>query len=229
MSSSLALEYGKYYHIYNRGNNRENIFREEKNYLYFLQLYSKYIPFIADTYSYCLMPNHFHLLVRIKTEKEQAETLSKTLRVSTIKTPHQTLPKNSIRNSETLRVSTPFKLKNPSQQFGNLCNAYTKAINNMYQRTGSLFENPFNRKEVSSEAYFKKLIIYTHRNPQKHGFVDDFREWAYSSYHPLFSIQPTQLKRTEVLSWFEGEDVAEAHEKELTADEMKVLGAEDFI
>jgi hypothetical protein len=40
MSGPLALEPGKYYHIYNRGNNRENIFNEERNYAYFLKLYA---------------------------------------------------------------------------------------------------------------------------------------------------------------------------------------------
>jgi len=73
MSKPIALKYGKYYHIYNRGNNRENVFFEERNYHHFLNLYVKYIELVADTYSYCLLPNHFHLLVRIKTVKEQEE------------------------------------------------------------------------------------------------------------------------------------------------------------
>jgi REP element-mobilizing transposase RayT len=66
-----ALQPGKYYHIYNRGINRENIFFETRNYPYFLELYAKYIEPIANTFAYCLMRNHFHLLVRIKTEQEQ--------------------------------------------------------------------------------------------------------------------------------------------------------------
>jgi len=62
----IPLQYGLYYHIYNRGNNRENIFLEERNYRYFLQLYLKYIEPIAWTFAYCLLRNHFHFLVRIK-------------------------------------------------------------------------------------------------------------------------------------------------------------------
>lgn len=64
MSKEIPLLSGQYYHIYNRGNNGENLFREERNYAYFFKLYIHYIYPIADTYAYCLMRNHFHLLVR---------------------------------------------------------------------------------------------------------------------------------------------------------------------
>lgn len=57
---------GSFYHIYNRGNNGANLFREPPNYHYFLRLYRKYLyPFVA-TYAYCLLPNHFHFLIRTK-------------------------------------------------------------------------------------------------------------------------------------------------------------------
>jgi putative transposase len=62
----LQLQYGVAYHIYNRGNNRENVFVEERNYRHFLQLYAKYIEPVAWTYAYCLLRNHFHFLVKIK-------------------------------------------------------------------------------------------------------------------------------------------------------------------
>jgi putative transposase len=56
---------GNYYHIYNCGINGEPLFREPKNYKYFLWLYEKYINPLADTIAWCLMGNHFHLLIRI--------------------------------------------------------------------------------------------------------------------------------------------------------------------
>ena len=64
------LEYGKYYHIYNRGNNYEDIFTENSDYKHFLNIYDIYIHPVADTYAWCLMKNHFHILVRIKEEPE---------------------------------------------------------------------------------------------------------------------------------------------------------------
>ncbi len=52
MSTTPPLQYGGTYHVYNRGNNRENIFIEEHNYRYFMKLYAKYIEQVADTFAY---------------------------------------------------------------------------------------------------------------------------------------------------------------------------------
>ena len=71
MTSPSPLKPGVFYHIYNRGTNREDIFVQERNYRYFLQLYAKHIEPVAETYAYCLLKNHFHVLVRIKDMEEQ--------------------------------------------------------------------------------------------------------------------------------------------------------------
>ena len=79
MQKVIPLEPGKYYHIFTRGNNREDIFPEEKNYAYFLQLYRNHISSIADTFAYCLLKNHFHFLIRIKeTYEPQTSQVSET-------------------------------------------------------------------------------------------------------------------------------------------------------
>ncbi|MDX1544401.1 MAG: transposase [Christiangramia sp.] len=57
-----------YYHIFNRGNNKQPIFFEEKNYYYFLNLIKKYLVPVCDIYAYCLLSNHFHLLIKTKGE-----------------------------------------------------------------------------------------------------------------------------------------------------------------
>jgi hypothetical protein len=85
-----------------------------------------------------------------------------------------------------------------------MLNAYAKAFNKTYDRTGSLFQQRFGRKEITSDEYFTQLVAYIHRNPQKHGFVKDFRGWDYSSYHALVSNRPTLVQRDEVLAWFRG-------------------------
>jgi putative transposase len=203
MTSPTPLQYGQYYHIYNRGNNREKVFFEERNYRYFLQLYAKYAEPVADTYAYCLLRNHFHFMVRIKTVDEQEQT-------------------------QTLKVSETFRVLRPSQQFSNLFNAYAKAINKAYGRTGSLFQHPFGRVLVTSDAHFVHLIAYIHHNPQKHGFVEDFRTWSYSSYHAFLSQKPTRLKRDEVLAWFDGPTMfQESHRQAASEARIAPLAPDD--
>jgi putative transposase len=74
---------GQHYHLYNRGNNRQNIFFERENYLYFLQQFRRYlVEDTLDVMAYCLMPNHYHFLVQLRSQslsqKMQAFSLSYT-------------------------------------------------------------------------------------------------------------------------------------------------------
>jgi putative transposase len=179
MTSPEALQLDTYYHVFNRGVNRENIFFEERNYHYFMELYGKYIEPVAETFAYCLLKNHFHLLIRTRSEEE----LNQTLRVF-----------------ETLRVSNA----DPSTAFSNFFNAYAKAINKMYDRTGSLFQHPFHRIPVTDDAQFTAVVRYIRQNPQKHGLAADFRDWPYSSFGVLNSDRPTRLNRDALLNWFGG-------------------------
>jgi putative transposase len=68
MQTMIPLKPGGFYHIYNRGINRGNIFFEERNYPYFLGLFAKYIIPVADAHAFCLLRNHFHFLVGIKPQ-----------------------------------------------------------------------------------------------------------------------------------------------------------------
>jgi putative transposase len=176
----LALEYGVSYHIFTRGNNRENIFPEEQNYFYFMGLFLQLIEPFVETYAYCLLRNHFHLFLRIKEKTE--------LKV---------LPDDGRNSSRSMFPS-------PSQRFSNLLNAYAKTVNNTYHRSGSLFQHPFRRISVADESYFAHLIAYIHQNPQHHGFVKDFRDWPYSSYPSLQSRRKKETCETIHLTRAEG-------------------------
>ncbi|MGA2623951.1 MAG: transposase [Bacteroidota bacterium] len=66
---SIQFIPGEYYHIYNRGNNKQKIFMEPENYRFFLRRLHYYFDRAnIEIAAYCLMPNHFHLLVRIRSE-----------------------------------------------------------------------------------------------------------------------------------------------------------------
>lgn len=74
----IPLYQNKIYHIYNRGNGKEKIFYKRENYLYFLTQYEKFISEFVDTFAFCLLPNHFHLLIRIK--QVEPEVISEAFR-----------------------------------------------------------------------------------------------------------------------------------------------------
>ena len=65
-----VLEKGYYYHIYNRGNNKEKLFLEHADYLHFMELFRKYVYEISNVYCFCLLPNHFHFLLRLREKDE---------------------------------------------------------------------------------------------------------------------------------------------------------------
>lgn len=65
----------KYYHIYNRGNNGEKIFYIHEHYQYFMRKYLEKVGPYVQTFAFCLLPNHFHFLIRIKTSEELKEDI----------------------------------------------------------------------------------------------------------------------------------------------------------
>jgi REP element-mobilizing transposase RayT len=183
-----TLQPNTYYHIYNRAVGKEKGFVEEKNYPFFLGKLKQYITPIAKVYAYCLLPNHYHLFVKIKTEEE----------IDTYKTQLNELNK-ILGNFET---SESFIVK----QFSNMNNSYTKSFNKTYDRKGKLFLQSFKRKEVDSDEYYTKLIHYIHSNPVHHQLVKQIKDWKHSSYNALLSTSATLLQRDEVLNWFRGRD-----------------------
>jgi len=185
------------YHAYNHGNADDVIFREDTNYTFFLKRYRKYIPAIADTYAYCLMPNHFHIMMRIKDKKGL-------VRFFKTKNPQ------GFQNPEGLNRRNLSNLI--ANQFGTLFNSYTKSYNSYYNRRGSLFESTFKRNKVEDDTYFTQLVRYIHLNPVKHGFTDGPGNWPHSSYNSYLSNKPTLLQRKRVLQWFDGlNNFIEAH------------------
>lgn len=194
------LEFGKYYHIFNRGNNHQNIFFETENYYHFLRLMDRYIDPICEVYAWALLKNHFHLLVYIKEENDiDINNLYFSVKKTTVKI-------------------------NISQQFSNWFNAYTKAINKRYNRSGSLLEKPFERKQVDHESYFQKLIYYIHNNPVKHGFVSHPVEYPWTSYLSILSEKETKLKRERVIHFFNNKaNFIQVHQQQLDLTEIEKL------
>lgn len=203
MSGPPQLEYEATYHIWNRGVNRQNIFVADDNYQFFLHTYARHVGPVAVTLAYCLLPNHFHLVVRTHAAR-QIE-----------------------RNYQALGKPRPLT---PSQAFANCFNSYVKAFNKWAQRTGGLFEGRFGRKKVTSQRQLVNLITYVHRNPQTHGLIGDYRRWRYSSYGALAGKKATRLNRDDVLALYGSRDYfVEAHQIDVDERTIEGLIKEDFV
>lgn len=177
------------YHVYNRANGNETLFPKEANFEYFLSKYKEHVSSIADTFCYCLMPNHFHFLIRIKNERE--------------------LSSQPCQGSEPLTGLSEIDLSNfLSRQFSHLFNGYTQAINKQQNRKGSLFMRPFKRKRVTDEKYLTKLVHYIHYNPVEAKLAQRPEDWKYSSFKDFINETRTDSQidfvlKNEVIDWFE--------------------------
>lgn len=183
--SRIPLEPCHLYHVWTHANGSENLFRADENYRYFLDKYKYYIQPVAETFAYCLMPNHLHLMIRVRPKNELIEIL-----------------KLKKKRNLTLQNHQNFN-DLVSQHFSNLFNAYAKAYNKKYDRMGSLFKPNFERKLVNSEEYFIRLITYIHYNPIHHGFVNELNEWPFSSWHAYFlNLTTSFINKEEGMSRF---------------------------
>jgi REP element-mobilizing transposase RayT len=181
-ANTKPLQPAHYYHIYNRGINGCRIFSREKHYALFLSKYAYHISPFADTFAYCLLGNHFHFLVQVKSEEQ------------ILKSVEDKYPGKKIVSIEKLI----------SNQFAHLFNGYCQSFNKDQNRTGGLFESQFRRKEVDNDAYFSRMISYIHLNPERHKLVKDFKNYPYSSYYSHLSKNDTKLEQKQVLDWFGG-------------------------
>ncbi|OFX59482.1 MAG: transposase [Bacteroidetes bacterium GWA2_30_7] len=147
------------YHVYNRGNNREKVFYNNENYIFFLKKIRKQIYPFCEILAYCLMPNHFHFLI-FANEK----TIQKVFKA----------------NQERNVLGEGFRIT---------LSSYSQAINKQEGRVGSLFTQNTEAKQlnnnlnrVTSIDYVFTCFNYIHQNPIRAGLVEKLEDWQYSSF-----------------------------------------------
>jgi len=146
-----------FYHIYNRGNNKQKIFFSRENYLYFLRKVKTHFIEHLEIIAYCLMPNHFHFLVYSK-ESIVVESFSNDLKIM-------------------LRSYTR-AINKQQNKTGSLFAQNTKVKPLAYD------ENCQRNKINSDNADLYAFICfhYIHQNPLKAGLVKKMEDWEMGSY-----------------------------------------------
>ncbi len=213
MSTKEQILPGRYYHLYNHSNGYLNLFRSEDNYRYFLEKYIKYFDLFADTFAYCLMPNHFHFLVRIKEEfndNSNASAISSNLTSSDL-----------FKRSELVKQITPIQVTNAIK---NWLISYTQAYHKIYNTRGNLYYQKIRRKLVTDETYLLSLVAFIHLNPVIHGFTHKIEEWPHSSFSHYLNSSPSIIKTHEILELFgDRNNFLDYHNQKLAADILKVI------
>jgi putative transposase len=171
------LEPGKIYHVYNRIAGDGNLFMRKDNYEFFLRKFDQYLSEVVQIFAYSLLPNHFHLMIRVQPDLTTFQRLS------------------SLEAHEIV-----------SAQFKKFFQSYALAFNKDQNRSGTLFQTPFKRCLVDNPNYYCRLVYYIHANAQMHGIIDDFREYEWSSYGRILIPTPSKLFKEELLAWFGGRE-----------------------
>lgn len=162
------------YHIYNQGNNRQTIFFTRRDYLAFLTLYKRLFFDKCATIAWCLMPNHFHFMVRTD-EKCDAMIKQGGIYLDPVT--------NSIRK---------------------LLSSYARIFNNQYQQTGSVFRQKTKAKCLSQieiqpnsaylvQDYYVNCFHYIHQNPLIAKLTERLEDWEFSSFQDYAELRTGTL------------------------------------
>ena len=180
------------YHVYNRTNNKELLFRNDTDRFLFLRRFNFYTAPFLETISWNLQLNHFHFYVRIKSFEEINNYLI-------------------TRDSDELCITEKKFLKQNvslhnliDNVFKRLFISYTTRFNKIHNRKGNLFHRPFKHVVTDKDSQFTQTVIYINANAVKHKLVKDISDYQWSSYHDIISENPTTLLRREILDWFGG-------------------------
>jgi putative transposase len=197
----MHFEPEEFYHVYNRGNNRHPIFFNERNYHFFLKkIREQLLPF-SDIIAYCLMPNHFHILLRIND--------------------------NGLKQRNSFGGSKP--MQELAYRIGILLSSYSQAINKQNKTTGSLFQQKTKAKLLyetdrgSGISYFEQCFHYIHQNPMVPRIVNNLPDWLYSSYPDYAGLRNDTLCAKEIFYALTGLNSEDIKKKTMEKIDEKIL------
>ena len=183
----MQFEKGYIYHIYNQGNNKQKIFFNRGNYIFFLKKIKTHILPYGDILAWCLMPNHFHLMVLVN---ETELKVSKIVGVASSDT-------DDTNRSDTDDTE---KIRTINNSIGIMLRSYTQAINKQINRTGKLIREKTKAECINcpngitpsfidnkinivipEKQYPQVCFNYIHKNPVKANLVKKAVDWEFSS------------------------------------------------
>ena len=212
-----------FYHIVCKSIDGLLLFNDEQDYQVFLHRFKKFTGDFLDVWSYCLLSNHTHHVVKIKSTEaiksfiNQLESGNKTKAMQ--KWLHAIVPGESPPKGDSPGVGHPTGLLFDAmleRQMNSFLVSYANYLNNKYNRKGGLFQKPFKRKQIHDNGYLHQAIVYTNANAQKHQLVKDFRQYCFSSFNSIRNNDQYFIDSKNILLFFGGvEKFVKIHEEQV--------------
>lgn len=217
----MQFEKGYLYYIYNQGNNRRDIFFNTENHLFFIKKIKKFILPYADIIAWCLMPNHFHLMVLVREEKIpiiESNTVTRSNSNTVTQSHGVTKSENDTKTpSHGVTKNNSIKTRTFNDSIGIMLRSYTRAINKQENFSGKLFREKtkaecINCPEGATPSFIKSKINiqnpeeqypqvcfdYIHQNPVNAKLVVKETDWEFSSTKDYANIRNGKLVNKEV-------------------------------
>jgi putative transposase len=177
----------------------EKLFWNVDDYHIFLRRLRLHVLSVADIFSYALLPNHFHLLAKIK-ELDALEPVFQEVKKDKDKT-------------FCPEIAPDFVM----ERFSNHLNSYAKTFNNQYHRKGGLFIDYYRSVEVLSDRQFRSTAFYIHNNPVRHGYCKNIMDCPWTSFRDIISSYPSWVQKETLLEKFGGRKALIRHHSQYSA------------
>ena len=225
----MEFKVGHLYHIYNQGNNRRKVFFVRDNYLFFLNKIKQHLLPYADILAWCLMPNHFHIMVYVN-HVSLSVPITDGVNTDGVTPSHpESHESPSATDPSFIDGVTPSHPVNRertlNESIGIMLRSYTRAMNKRYNRSGALFREEtkaicLTKNDKLSAAWFTSLGVtnlnvdslesqypnqcfrYILSNPLRAGLVKSAIDWEFSSYLDFVGQRDGQLISSERIKEF---------------------------
>jgi hypothetical protein len=181
-----------FYHIVCKSIDGIHLFKEHEDHIVFLKRFQQFTDQLLEVWSYCLLTNHTHHIIKVKSLAAVLEKISNL--------PDQTVAMKSFLSDQKNESFFDAMIE---RQMNSFLVSFSNYTNNKYDRKGGLFQKPFRRVQVADDTHLQQAIIYVHANAQKHNIVNDFKLHAYNSYAAIINNNTTFTDAASVLDFFE--------------------------
>jgi putative transposase len=198
---------GNHYHLVFKSIDGVLLFRDENDYAIFLERFQQFTAIAFDNWAYCLLNNHAHFIIKVKSLENIVKTIFKTDQSK------QTVAmKKLLASLDDLEILDTMI----ERQVNSFMVSYANYTKNKYHHDGGLFQKPFKRIAIDTDAYLQLAIIYVHANMVKHKIFDKYKEYLHSSYAAIITNNNLYCVSVAVIQFFGGiEKFTLLHEEQI--------------